>query len=272
MNKEFYIGYLKDMPPSFKKQVKIFVVGLFFLVPLIAVVLVLGQKGFSTGVYELGRLSRIQGIVFMEPVPSLKIVALPDSGSELISQTVVLMSFGKFGAEGDLEAIAEEVKTQTGKNLNEVVLTLEGTLDYRDGRTLFELTKKTQSLIEISEDLNGFSPSDLRIQVEEFGEVEITGEIVDSKCYFGTMKPGNGKPHRSCAIRCISGGIPPILMAKNEKGATAAYLLRGPKGEAINQDVLEYVADPVSLKGQLMRYDDWYVLRLDPQNGILRIE
>lgn len=269
---DFYIGYLQDMPSSFKKRIKQFVIGVFIVLPVVATLLVIGQSGFSTGIYELGKLSRIQGIVSMEPVPSLKIVGMADSSSQLISQTVVLMSFGKFGAEADLEAMSEKIKAQTGKKINEVMLTLEGTLDYRDGRSLFELTNKEHSLVEISEDLGGFSSEQLKTNVERFGEVEIKGEIVDSKCYFGTMKPGNGKPHRSCAIRCISGGIPPILMARNEEGATAAYILRGPDGEAINQDILEYVADPVTLKGQLMRYDDWYVLRIDPEKGIKRIE
>lgn len=35
-------------------------------------------------------------------------------------------------------------------------------------------------------------------------------EIIDPKCYFGVI-PGKGKIHRSCAIRCISDGIPPVL-------------------------------------------------------------
>ena len=39
----------------------------------------------------------------------------------------------------------------------------------------------------------------------------LIGEIVDSKRYLGVMNPGNGKVHRDCAVRCLSGGIPPIF-------------------------------------------------------------
>ena len=37
------------------------------------------------------------------------------------------------------------------------------------------------------------------------GEVSYAGEILDSKCWFGAMQPGQGKPHKSCAALCIRG-------------------------------------------------------------------
>jgi len=36
----------------------------------------------------------------------------------------------------------------------------------------------------------------------------LRGEIADSKCALGAMSPGVFKPHRACAIACLSGGIP----------------------------------------------------------------
>ena len=38
--------------------------------------------------------------------------------------------------------------------------------------------------------------------------VTLKGEIIDPKCYLGAMKPGGGKTHKACAMRCIAGGIP----------------------------------------------------------------
>ena len=32
------------------------------------------------------------------------------------------------------------------------------------------------------------------------GEATYRGEILDSKCWFGAMQPGQGKPHKSCAV------------------------------------------------------------------------
>ena len=107
------------------------------------------------------------------------------------------------------------------------------------------------------------------LQRDNLGETELKGEIVDSKCYFGVMKPGFGKPHRDCAIRCISGGIPPVLVVKNEKGEAQYFLLTGQNGEPINQEVLPFVGLPVSIKGQLEKMADWYVLKVTPTDIVL---
>ena len=70
----------------------------------------------------------------------------------------------------------------------------------------------------------------------ELGEVTIIGEIVDSKCYLGVMNPGRTKVHRDCATRCISGGIPPMLVT-----ADATYLLVGTDGRAGRAIVRDFV-------------------------------
>lgn len=55
----------------------------------------------------------------------------------------------------------------------------------------------------------------------ELGETTLKGEIVDSKCYLGVMNPGNLKAHRACAINCIQGGVPPVLLVRDGGGASA---------------------------------------------------
>ena len=54
----------------------------------------------------------------------------------------------------------------------------------------------------------------------ELGETTPKGEIVDSKCYLGVMNPGNLKAHRACAINCIQGGVPPVLLVRDGGGRT----------------------------------------------------
>jgi len=44
------------------------------------------------------------------------------------------------------------------------------------------------------------------------GLVALTGEVVDSKCFLGAMKPGTGSTHRACAALCLAGGIPAGLV------------------------------------------------------------
>jgi hypothetical protein len=53
------------------------------------------------------------------------------------------------------------------------------------------------------------------------GTQTLIGEIVDSKCYLGVMNPGALIPHRACAIRCISGGIPPVLLVRQSDRSAA---------------------------------------------------
>ena len=83
---------------------------------------------------------------------------------------------------------------------------------------------------------------------EDLGEVQLTGEIVDSKCYFGVMNPGGGKVHRDCAARCISGGIPPAFLVRDGGGNTATLLLANWKRE-----LLDHIAEPVTVRGRLSR-------------------
>jgi hypothetical protein len=74
------------------------------------------------------------------------------------------------------------------------------------------------------------------------------------------MKPGEGKVHKDCAIRCILGGIPPVLKVQNEKGENNYYLIVGPNGEKMNEAVKNFVAEPVEIKARAIQQDDWIIL------------
>ncbi len=83
---------------------------------------------------------------------------------------------------------------------------------------------------------------------ESLGEIQLTGEIVDSKCFFGVMNPGAGKVHRDCAARCISGGVPPAFLVRDSCGKTVTLLLAHWKRE-----LLDHIAEPVTIRGRLVR-------------------
>ena len=100
----------------------------------------------------------------------------------------------------------------------------------------------------------------------DLGQMTLSGEIVDSKCYFGSMKPGEGKPHRSCAALCISGGIPPVYVVQNENKEADYYLMVGANGQQINQELLPYVAENVTLKGRVEQSDEWKILYVNPDD------
>jgi len=76
------------------------------------------------------------------------------------------------------------------------------------------------------------------------------------------MNPGNAKTQKACAIRCIAGGIPPMLLQCSQP--PRYYLLTGLDGKAINGEVLDFVAEPVSITGNLRRHNETMVLEIDP--------
>jgi hypothetical protein len=78
------------------------------------------------------------------------------------------------------------------------------------------------------------------------------------------MNPGQLLPHRACAIRCISGGIPPVLLVRQKDGPPIYLLLVSADGGPVNQQVLDMVAEPVQITGEIERQGDLLILRADP--------
>ena len=96
------------------------------------------------------------------------------------------------------------------------------------------------------------------------------GQIIDPKCYLGVMNPGEGKPHRSCAINCIKGGIMPAFVTENDK-KVKYYILIGKNGKKVNKDVSFAVAEPIEIKGKVQKIDNWNILYIDPKASIKRL-
>ena len=91
-------------------------------------------------------------------------------------------------------------------------------------------------------------------------QISLSGEIVDSKCFLGVMRPATGKVHRACAIRCISGGVPPAFLVRTEEGAEAVMLLAGEYLKPFKFD-LDLVGVPVRIDGIYEVQDGVPILR-----------
>lgn len=93
--------------------------------------------------------------------------------------------------------------------------------------------------------------------IEDLGEATYAGEILDSKCWFGAMQPGQGKAHKSCAALCIRGGLPPVFCPEALCGSAAsAPLLTDAEGNPHTMDLVPLVADPVLARGRMMQIGD----------------
>lgn len=103
--------------------------------------------------------------------------------------------------------------------------------------------------------------------VQRLGSVTLDGEVVDSKCWFGAMRPSDGKVHKACAALCIRGGIPPALLTRGPQGAPVLMVMTS-GGRAHGADLLPFVADRIRLQGDLQRRGD--LLWLDAPVAAIR--
>jgi hypothetical protein len=235
---DFYVGYMKQAAPELAQAVRMKIAGLFAVIVLAAVGFALTQKPMGNGVFEYGKPQWYKGVVAAEPYPSLMVMM--KDGAFVRHH---LVGFGKFGA--DVAAFDRRA------------VTLEATFIYRDGQHMLEIVPGTVSVIKA---LGGEAVA------EPLGTHTFVGEIVDSKCYLGVMNPGNLKTHKACAIRCISGGVPPVLLVRDDTGMAVYLMLVSPDGKAVNDLVLDMVAEPLEITGEVERRDNLYYLKADPNS------
>ena len=246
MRDDFYVGYAPRASRRLARVLRILVVGLLMLVAALAVLLVSRQSAFGPGVFEFGVEREFTGIVFERPAPTLFPLRPAGSGRDSASGPLLLAAYGKKGAD-------EFIRGLHGQPAH-----VRGSLIHRDGRAMIEVHELDPLTVEEAQDLVWPSP-----QGADRGSVTLTGEVVDSKCFLGVMKPGHTKPHRACAVRCISGGVPPVLLIVDPDGSARHVVLVSAAGEMVNTEVLPFVADQVEISGELRAYGDLEVLYAD---------
>ncbi len=215
------------------------------LVAILGAVLAAVQRPFAPAVFEYGTLRTIEGTIERDPIPTLVVPRPGRIGETPAVSRYLLTVFGKQGADA-------VVVPHVGR-----VVQVDGTLIHRDGRTMVEIAPGG---IRIA---GGVRPAARSVR-RTVGEVTLVGEIVDSKCFLGVMNPGERKPHRACAARCIAGGVPPLFVVRDRTGTSAEMVLVGADAEPIHTQVLPLVAEPVEIRGVLEQIDDLWILRAHP--------
>ena len=251
---QFYIGWQAKAPAIYATFTRKIIIILVLLILLFSVLFVTNQRKFSNGKYEVGKLRNIKGVIYQYPVPMIKV----KTGTNDF-QSFLLFGFGKSDARQTIELLEKKA----GK-LEDYYVGLQSELIYYDGKTLLEVPYE-ENKVDTLEKIKEKMPERV---IESLGNMELKGEIVDPKCFFGVMKPGFGKIHRSCASRCISGGIPPVFVTTNKKGESDYFIVIGKNGEKINSKILQFAGIPVIANGEVEKVDDWYVLKIDPEKGL----
>lgn len=244
----FFIGWESTPAVPIQQFVKRTTLGIIVFAAIVSLLTALNQRTVGKGIFDFGNVQAFSGILVKEPVPML-ISRTPIEGEH----TLYLVNPFKHGFPPDL---AERFHLQD--------VEIRGTLIHNDDDAMIEVVDG--GITSSKKAPHSVSP----LAFSRGQSITVRGEIVDSKCHLGVMNPGRFKPHRACAIRCIAGGIPPILVAEATNGQLAHYLIVGADGQPANTTVLDYVGEPVELKGTLRQAGDLKVFYLD-ENGIARL-
>jgi hypothetical protein len=235
VNDDFYVGYVPRAPAGLGRIAARIAAGILLAGLIAGGLLILGQPPFATSKFEYGEYRDYAGVIEEWPYPML----VTDNASFL------LVAPGKHG-------LSDTVKGLQGKHVQ-----LKGSLIERIPDRMIEVVPES---IAVGASPLLATPS----RTIDLGPVTLRGEIVDTKCYLGVMNPGEHKVHRDCAVRCISGGVPPAFLARDGSGDAMILLLVGEDGRALNREVLPFVAEPLEISGNLIRTGSTQTLKANP--------
>jgi hypothetical protein len=238
---EFYVGYLPKAPSGIARKMMVVIVVLFAAATTCAIGFAALQRTYSRAFFESGKERTFDGVIEVGSYPTLLSSPNTANGSPL---RYLLVAKGKHGADS-------EVATYVGKSVR-----LRGTLIYRDDQKMIVLSAGSIAVLG--------DPQQNQVAPKDLGEFDLVGEIVDSKCFLGNMNPGNGKVHRDCAVRCLSGGIPPVFATNDFNGSPAVLLLTGPSQKPLPKEAfLDRVAQPMRVHGRIVRIGNTLFLEME---------
>ncbi|MFG0294252.1 MAG: hypothetical protein ACF8MJ_14015 [Phycisphaerales bacterium JB050] len=235
-----YVGYLPT-PRREKRLLRIAVPVLLWIGAMAAGLVAWRMQDPGTGIWDTSNEQTWEGVLHADPYPLLEI---DGAGT---TEVVLLVEMGKTGTD--------RARAFDGRRVSVTGFELE-----RDGRRIFELVPEDRAISAIEGEVvgGGFATTPVR-------SVTLRGEIMDSKCFLGAMKPGEGQGHRACAILCIRGGIPPMLVTRDAAGTASYYLLVNEDGSGLAPDALDRIGEPVEITGELRHRGDLMLLAIDPE-------
>lgn len=247
----FFVGYLPT-PAALARFYRPLALALVIGCGLLGYWLGSQQKPGPPAVWAVGTSTTMSGVLQASPYPVLHRIH-PEDPDRI--ESVLLVRQGKHAASsltGDLDGKA---------------VTITGAVIRRGGWTMLEVSSAES--FAATEEISTAAIRD-RLATESLGEIALAGEIVDSKCFLGVMKPGAGAIHRSCAEVCLLGGIPAMLVAKSSDDRKYGYILLRPDGTSASAVTAKLAGETVTITGELQREGDLLYLRM-AENGLKRI-
>ena len=248
----FFVGYL-TMPKPLKRFYVPLVILLGVLAALTGMTLANQQRSVGPGIWQNSITDTYHGLLKMEPYPVLHRID-PKSGGTIDS--VMLVNQGKYSSTDYASAHKDQFVSVTGYPI------------IRGGWSMLELVAQNPiQAIEQPGDKEMMEKLVSQAGAVSLGPVSLKGEIADSKCFLGVMKPGNGSVHKACAEVCLLGGIPAMLLVLGEDGHKYGYLLTHLDGSNISKDIASQAAEHVEVTGELLQKGDLLYIQV-AENGI----
>lgn len=240
-DQEFYVGYEDRLPPALAAFVRRVVIVLVLAVVGIGLIFAGGFNPLPASRFEFGHPRTFKGRIEARPYPRLVTDDRAAGRGGSASSELILVGVGKHGADPDVAAF-------DGRRVE-----LRGTLAER-GRLRAVEVEPGSVRIDVSgaARVRSDGSAEASRAPRSLGRQTLRGEIVDSKCFLGVMNPGEHKVHRACAIRCISGGIPPALLVRDWRGRSVVMLLTDGEGRAAGREVASLAGMPVELSGEVV--------------------
>lgn len=239
---DFFIGWADRMPAPDRRW---FVGGGVALLGVTvggAALLGSEQDGGGTGTWDQGDVREWRGRVTSDPYPMLR-----TRDTDGAVRTAILSCMNKCVVKPRIDLV------KTG----EVIV--RGS-PIRRGPHLMIATADDGSWIEAAPE--GSDDQALAFpEPESLGPAALRGMILDTKCWFGAMRPSSGKAHKSCASLCIRSGLPPAFFVRSRRGQESLLVMTDETGRAVGHDILPFVADWIELSGSVERRGDLLLLK-----------
>jgi hypothetical protein len=250
-NEPFFIGWSSRVPGS-----------LVVFLCVVAAALIGGgaSLAFTTsatindpgnGRFEWGMgQQQMAGVLRTQPYPVLR---LPAGADGTPPQAVLLAGQGKRGVQVRAAPLDGTVVEASG------ILLKRGSIDMLQvgGKIGLRATEN-----EVDPAAGRYEPP----PATELGRWRMAGEVCDGKCYQGAMRPGRGLAHKACANLCLIGGAPPVFVTSSPVDGTTFFLMAGPDGGPLGDELLDLTGLWISVEGTLSRIDNLHIFAIDPNS------
>jgi hypothetical protein len=244
---EFYVGYFPAAPVAIGRATRRFVFGILAATMVGAIALAMSQDRADPGAFDYGHQQKLFGQLRSTPYPMLLAPGSGLTGRDAVYTRYLLVAEGKHGAQAAVDSLDGQWVELTGTRI------------HRGHREMLEVADGGVQVIP--------PPPNVRLGIPvpppiSLGRMRLVGEVVDGKCWLGVMKPATGAVHRGCATRCLSGGIPPLLMVQDSTGATVHLLLTDAGGAPAKATFLPLVGREVTMTGEVFEEGDLLTMRV----------